>query len=88
MKLRYDFQFKRIGSTYVGAIAQQNAHLFSGVIQLNEVGYFIVSCLRDDTGREQIVDALLAEYDVDRQTAMECVDDVIDYLRQEGVLSD
>ena len=32
-----------MGETWLGAAVGQNAHLFNGVLQLNEVGHFIVS---------------------------------------------
>ena len=43
MRLLYSFRFQQIGETYLGAAVGQNAHLFNGVLQLNEVGHFIVS---------------------------------------------
>ena len=43
MRLLYSFRFQQIGETYLGAATGQNAHLFNGVLQLNEVGHFIVS---------------------------------------------
>ena len=43
MRLLYQFRFQQIGETYLAAATGQNAHLFNGVLQLNEVGHFIVS---------------------------------------------
>ena len=43
MRLRYTFRFQQMGDTWLGAAVGQNAHLFNGVLQLNEVGHFIVS---------------------------------------------
>lgn len=43
MRLRYSFRFQQIGETWLGSAVGQNAHLFNGVLQLNEVGHFIVS---------------------------------------------
>ena len=45
MRLRYSFRFQQIGQTWLGSAVGQNAHLFNGVLQLNEVGHFIVSKL-------------------------------------------
>ena len=45
MRLRYKFRFQQIGETFLGVAVGQNAHLFNGVLQLNEVGHFIVSRL-------------------------------------------
>ena len=43
MRLLYSFRFQQIGDTYLAAATGPNAHLFNGVLQLNEVGHFIVS---------------------------------------------
>ena len=52
MRLRYSFRFQQVGETYLGAAVGQNAHLFNGVLQLNEVGHFIVSELAELTNAE------------------------------------
>ena len=95
MQLRYTFRFQQIGETWLGAAVGQNAHLFNGVLQLNEVGHFIVSRLAELTAREEIpaqavtdrlIDALIHEYEVDPPTAKQAVTQVIHYLQNEGVL--
>lgn len=60
MRLLYSFRFKRIGDTWLADAVGQNAHLFQGILQLNEVGHFIVSELaqlseqsRSSDGAEQ-----------------------------------
>ena len=52
MRLLYSFRFQQIGETFLGAAVGQNAHLFNGVLQLNEVGHFIVSELAKLTPAE------------------------------------
>lgn len=101
MRLLYSFRFQQIGETYLGAAIGQNAHLFNGVLQLNEVGHFIVSELAELTERmspdstdlteEQILssltDSLTKEYAVDRSTAQTAVQNVLNYLKAEQVLA-
>ena len=92
MQLRYTFRFQQIGQTYLGAAVGQNAHLFNGVLQLNEVGHFIVSRLAElpDIPEQDIMsrltDSLTNEYAVDRSTAQTAVQDVLNYLKAEQVL--
>ena len=52
MRLLYTFRFKRIGDTWLANAVGQNAHLFNGILQLNEVGHFIVSELAVLTNTE------------------------------------
>ena len=98
MRLLYSFRFQQIGDTWLASAVGQNAHLFNGVLQLNEVGHFIVSQLDQITqsasaeqcSELQIIDrlttALTREYEVDEPTARQAVQQVLNYLQAEGVL--
>lgn len=69
MRLRYTFRFRQIGETYLGAAEGQNAHLFNGVLQLNEVGHFIVSELAKLGSEDNECDGVKQP----EQTEKECV---------------
>lgn len=100
MRLLYTFRFKRIGDTWLADAVGKNAHLFNGVLQLNEVGHFIVSELEKITTEESaypkeltdedivagLTQRLTNEYAVDESTAQSAVQDVLNYMRAEHVL--
>ncbi len=92
MRLRYTFRFQQMGDTWLGAAVGQNAHLFNGVLQLNEVGHFIVSELAElpQLPESEIIlsltNRLTKEYAVDESTAQSAVKQVIDYLKAEQVI--
>lgn len=98
MRLLYSFRFQQIGDTWLASAVGQNAHLFNGVLQLNEVGHFIVSQLdelsqsatTEQWTEQQLIDhlttALTHEYEVDEPTARQAAAKVLTYLQQEGVL--
>lgn len=92
MRLLYTFRFQQMGETWLGAAVGQNAHLFNGVLQLNEVGHFIVSELAElpEWSEQEIVscltDRLTKEYAVDEATAQSAVTSVLDYLKAEQVI--
>ena len=92
MRLRYTFRFQQMGDTWLGAAVGQNAHLFNGVLQLNEVGHFIVSELAElpQLPESEIIlsltNRLTKEYAVDESTAQSAVKQVLDYLKSEQVL--
>lgn len=109
MRLLYSFRFQQIGDTWLASAVGQNAHLFNGVLQLNEVGHFIVSELAklsvssqssdgaessgsSDLSEQQLIEymtnRLTKEYAVDCSTAQSAVQQVLDYLKTEGVISD
>ena len=61
---------------------------FSGVITLNEVGSFIWKQLEKDTTKEEVLNNLLAEYDVDKATAESDIDEFINKLKGAELLAD
>ena len=86
MKLKYQFVFQPVGKTYMGVAVGDSAKQFSGMLQLNEVGYDIVSQMTEDISRDEIVDKMLNIYDSDRETVSKYVDEVVEYLTENEVL--
>ncbi len=86
MKLKYQFVFQPVGKTYMGVAVGESAKLFSGMLQLNEVGYDIVSLMTEEVSRDEIVDKMLGIYEADRETVEKYVDEVVEYLTDNDVL--
>lgn len=86
MKLKYKFVFQPLGKTYMGVPVGESAKLFHGMLQLNEVGYDIVSLMTEEISREEMADKLLEIYDTDRETVLTYIDQSVDYLTEQGVL--
>lgn len=86
MRLNYKFHFQPVGHTYVGVAIGEDSRKFSGMIQLNEVGYDIVSKMKDDITYDQLLEQLLLEYDTDKETLSKYLTEIIEYLTSEGVL--
>lgn len=86
MKLKYQFVFQPLGNTYMGVPVGESAKLFHGMLQLNEVGYDIVSLMTEEISREEMADKLLEIYDTDRETVLTYIDQSVDYLTEQGVL--
>ena len=86
MKLKYDFYFHPVGEKHVGVAMGEGAREFSGMLELDEVAYDIVSHISDGISRDELIDAMLSIYDDDREVVARCVDKVIAYLTAEGVL--
>ena len=58
----------------------------NGLFILNEVGAFLWDVLPQAESEEALVDRLLEEYDVDRQTAQKDVAAFVEKLHQMGIL--
>ncbi|MBQ6717413.1 MAG: PqqD family protein [Clostridia bacterium] len=88
MKLKYNFVINQVAGETVAVSVGDNDGRFNGYIKLNETGAFIFKMLKKDTTREDIINALLAEYpDATQEVAAESVDELVEQLRKAELLS-
>ena len=63
-----------------------SAHLLSGLVVLNDTGTFLFKLLQAERTLEELVQAVLDEYDTDAATARSDVTEYLALLRQHGLL--
>lgn len=61
---------------------------FAGLVRSNKTAAFIVDCLKTDTTKDQIVDAMYEKYDAPKEVLKKDVDAIIDKLRGIGALEE
>lgn len=61
---------------------------FNGMITLNDTGVFFWNLLQKETSKEEILSAVLKEYDVTREEASHDVDEFIEKLKAAKILED
>lgn len=61
---------------------------FNGVISLSGIGSDIWDMLEEDISREELLEKILAEYDVGREQAAEDMDRFLNTLREAGCLEE
>lgn len=61
---------------------------FSGLARSNPTAAFIVDCLKEDTTKDRIIEKMLAEYEVSRETLETDVGAVLDKLRSIGAIDE
>ena len=61
---------------------------FAGLVRSNKTAAFIVECLKKETTREEIVEAMYAKYDAPREVLQRDVDAIIEKLRGIGALTE
>ncbi len=87
MKLKYQFVINQVAGDTVAVSVGNNDGRFNGYIKLNETGAFIFKKLKNDTTRDDIIKAILAEYpDATAEDAADSVDDLIDKLEKADLL--
>ena len=86
MKLKSDFITQTIEDVqFLLSVAGRH---FNGIIRSNETAAFIVDQLKEETTEAAIVDALLREYDAEREAAEKDVARIIDLLRSNNILEE
>ncbi len=86
MKINGEFILREIADEVILVPVGQTALNMNGMIILNPVCGFIWKCLEQSMTREQILDAICREYDVDFQTARADLDELLEKLCQAGLL--
>ncbi len=87
MKLKYEFVVNNVAGETIAVSLGGTAGSFNGYIKLNETGAFIFKMLKKETTREEIINALRAEYpDATQQDATESVDELLEKLDKAELL--
>ncbi len=87
MKLKYNFVINNVAGETVAVSVGGTADSFNGYIKLNETGAFIFKMLKNDTTRENIIDALGCEYpDASKEDITDSVDTLIEKLSKADLL--
>ena len=69
LKLKEDLILREVAGSYVVVAVGRAAAEFNAMITLNETGAFLWRLLEKSSTESEMVDALLNEYEVDRETA-------------------
>lgn len=88
MKVVKKFIFRKIANESLLIPTGEAALSAKGLIALSESGELLYQKLKNDCSREELIDALLAEYDVDPRTAAQDVDAFLDQMRQLNMLEE
>lgn len=69
MKIKEDFMLRNISEDWIVIPMGERLSEFNGMMKLNESGSFIWRLLDQEKSREEIIAALLEEYDIDEEKA-------------------
>lgn len=86
MKLKHEFVVRQVaGETLLVPVGTATLSL-NGMLVLNECGKYLWDRIPDAGSEEDLINALLAEYEVNRQTAAQDVAEFLESLRKLGIL--
>ena len=86
MRASNEFILREIAGEFMLVPVGAAASRMNGLIVLNECGGTIFRALAAEQTREELVQAVLAEYDVDAETAAADVEEFLGQLREIGAL--
>lgn len=69
MKIKSGYMVRPVAGSYVVVATGEKTVDFNGIMTLNETGNFLWEKLVDGATKEELVAAMLAEYEVDAETA-------------------
>lgn len=88
MKIKEGYLLREVAGSNIVVPVGSGMMDFSGVITLNEVGAFIWKILEKGADKEDIVNKMLEEYDVEKAVVEQDVDEYIDRLKGAGLIAD
>ena len=87
MRINSDFTIQKVGSAYVAVPVGETSKTFHGMVRLNGTGAFVWNLMAEkDCTEDDLVEALLATYEVDRETAAADVHRIVTILKDNGIL--
>ena len=86
MRIKEGFILRKVGSQYVVAATGKASENFNGMMRLNESGAFAFRLLQEGVTKEELVDLILAEYDVSEEAARRDVENFLAALGEADAL--
>ncbi len=82
MKIKEGFMIREVADTYVVVAVGERSEQFNGMVNLNETGAFLWKRVECGAEREELVNGLLENYEVEKEKAEEDVDKFISVLSE------
>lgn len=88
MKARGGFILRHIAGEYLLAPVGENIKAFSGVAVMNELSAFLWEHMQKDVSRQELLSAVLEEYDAEEETCGRDLDAVLRDMLEMGVIEE
>ncbi len=87
MRIKDGFAKRNIAGSEIVVPVGAEAVKFNGMITLNESGGFFWDCFQKDTTIDEVVELVLAEYEVEPEVARRDVEAFVKMLEDNGLLA-
>lgn len=86
MKIREGFILRQVLDIYAVIGVGSEAYMPNRIMSVNETGAFLWRMLENGAEKQELIDALLREYETDPQTAEKDVDAFLKELQDKGLI--
>lgn len=86
MKIKSGFVVREIAGQSVVVALGEASKVFNGIIKLNETGRVMWDILSQGAQKEDVINKILSEYDIDRETVEKDVDSFVTTLKENNIL--
>ena len=86
MKIKEGFMLREVAGSYVVVPVGQASIDFNGMMNLNETGAFLFEKLLKGCTEDELVEAMLSEYEVDEDLARSDIKVFVERVSEEGLL--
>lgn len=86
MKIKDGFMLREVAGNYIVVAVGNAVKEFNGMINLNETGAFMWKVLEKGGDEQDILTAMLNEYEVDEETAKADIKEFVENLVKAGLL--
>ena len=86
MKINKEYVLREIAGDYIIIPVGKTVLEFNGLITVNEVGVFLWNMLQEEVTMDDLVKAVLSEYEVEEAVARADIQEFLDKLTEAGVL--
>ena len=88
MKIKPGYLLRKVVEVYVIIGVGSDAYAPNQIMSLNETGALLWRCLETGAEKQELVDAILNEYDTDAGTAEKDVDAFLSQLREKALIDE
>ncbi len=86
MKIKKDFVLRKVADVYVVVPVNSLTLDFNGIINLNETGAFLFRLLQNGADKQELVNKLLEEYEVEPEKASADIDVFLEKVKDADIL--
>lgn len=88
MKIKNGYLLREIADTFIVVPVGERVIEFKGMMTLNKSGAFIWNSLVNELSYPDLLEAILAKYEIDHDTAAKDLDEFLGLARANGVIEE